>query len=186
MRDRIRRNDSCELRCPNLRLRIVGLYFGLRFEWLSLATAEERMFRSSIFLGIAYGVIVTLRLSAEPSNRAEIWMSWSPELRVAYINGYEAGLQRAAGEVGVRLLGKKAFEDVRLRPIFKAYIFRAFELSQIASVMTNLYADPANAYVPVGDMVLIARSRLAGESIDDALTKARKLAADWNAFLERN
>lgn len=46
--------------------------------------------------------------------------------------------------------------------------------SAIREVMTNLYADPANTYIAWDRMLYLARDKLMGKDISQALIDARK------------
>lgn len=70
----------------------------------------------------------------------------------------------------------------KLAELFRTYDLRAFQASQIASVVTDLYKDPANAYVPIEDIIFSARAKLAGEPFEEQLARYRKAALEWSKF----
>jgi hypothetical protein len=119
---------------------------------------------------------------AELVNRATIWSSWSPELRQMYIDGFRRGLARGAVETELSLRGDAAFKSrpARLAKLFRTYALETFPSSQIAAVITDLYRDPANAYVPIEDMIFAARAKLAGEAFEEQLARYRKAALEWS------
>ncbi len=67
-----------------------------------------------------------------------------------------------------QLFGKPEIEKVRR---VRDRVFVREQAPQILAVMTDLYADPANAYVALIDMVFIACDNLEGRSIDGRLAE---------------
>lgn len=125
---------------------------------------------------------IPLLAKAELVNRADIWRSWSVALREMYIEGFRAGLVRGASETEFSTRGDAAFENrsAGLAELFRTYNLNTFPASQLAAVITDLYKDPANAYVPIEDMIFTARAKLSGEEFEELLARYRKAALEWS------
>ncbi len=54
--------------------------------------------------------------------------------------------------------------------------FDVIGVTVLSNVVSELYNDPANAYVAIGEMARIARDKIQGKSVDDKLLKARREA----------
>jgi hypothetical protein len=142
-----------------------------------------------IVAGLAiYPSIPVLAQTANPYNYAAQWSAWSETSRQAFLIGYAAGAANAyfaaargwlpSGEV-LRTHATARVRSVRL----------AVQLGdggdQIPAIITNLYQDPANAFIAVNDMVLIARDQLKGEDVAVKLQEARRIALE-SYRLQRN
>ena len=125
---------------------------------------------------------IPLIAEAELVNRADIWRSWSIDRREMYIEGFRAGVVRGAVETELAIRGDAAFKNrsARLTELFRTYHLKPFPVSQLAAVITDLYKDPANAYVPIDDMIFTARAKLAGEAFEEQLARYRKSALEWS------
>ena len=99
---------------------------------------------------------------AEPINSARLWKGWNSSDRLLYLWGFRDGLS----QVAIHLL-ETPNETTRAAAL-------RYELSQISEVITNLYSDPANAYIRLGAMVFIARDKLDGKNAEQLLTWARQ------------
>ena len=117
----------------------------------------------------------------EPYNYAVFWRSWDAVAREAYIHGVVDGTGStyftAAQEwLGVSRLTSKP-EPANVTKVRERVFLREVE-SQVPPVVTDLYRDPANAYIVLIDMVYVARDKLEGKNIDAPLTAARKRALE--------
>ncbi len=52
------------------------------------------------------------------------------------------------------------------------------DVAVLSNVLSELYNDPANSFIEIGDMARIARDKIQGESVDNKLLKARKKVLD--------
>lgn len=52
------------------------------------------------------------------------------------------------------------------------------EFKNIVNVVTNLYKDPANTYIPIFKMIEFAYQKLKGEDMEPLLQEARKKALE--------
>jgi hypothetical protein len=126
----------------------------------------------SAFLAIASPAYACIGAPGlEPLNSANQWGSWDSVGRALYILGFRDGMQRVIthSSLVVRLdpTDLNAFQTVAAQWILR------HDLRQIGDVMTNLYADPANAYIDLGAMVLIAHGKLDGKNAEELLIEAR-------------
>ena len=111
----------------------------------------------------------------QPYNYAEFWRNWPASAREAYVIGLHDGIADTyftAWEAWAGALRQEQIDRVRVK------VFLGNTQDQVASVMTNLYTDPANALVAWVDMAHIARDKLEGKEIDTNLRAARKRALD--------
>jgi hypothetical protein len=49
-----------------------------------------------------------------------------------------------------------------------------YAINEIQSVITDLYEDPSNGFIPTRDMFFLASDKLKGKDIRNALLEARK------------
>jgi hypothetical protein len=134
------------------------------------------------------GYATTLIHADDPFNYAELWRSWGAVGREAYLDGVVDGTANAYFKAGNGWLGPDVFhakpEPDKVRRVRDEVFVRA-QRPQIPAVMTDLYADPANAYVSLIDIVFIARDKLEGKDIEKSLQEARKSALDSHRVMER-
>jgi hypothetical protein len=120
-------------------------------------------------------------LSIEMTDYAAIWKAWGKEGQHAYfwgfIDGSSAVWLTAMDEYisSGRGTSKKCGEILD-NATKKTATF--FDENKLIDVMTNLYKDPANSYILLGDMVYIARDTLKGNDVSSAVLKARKKGID--------
>jgi hypothetical protein len=140
------------------------------------------MFRHAVIVAVCVVCFIPLVAKAELVNRADIWRSWSVELREMYIEGFRAGLVRGAVETEFSIRGDAAFKNrsAKLAELFRTYNLKTVPASQLAAVITDLYKDPANANVPIDDMIFTARAKIGGEPFEEQLARYRKAALEWN------
>ena len=118
----------------------------------------------------------------------KVWGLWSDNARNAYIWGFKDGVVEAYSKASEHwtepgaLLKKPEPEKIR---VVRESVFLIFPVEKIRDVMTQLYADAANCYIPFDGMVLLARGKLKGEDIDKALVQARKTALDMHILAEK-
>ncbi len=55
-------------------------------------------------------------------------------------------------------------------------LLESVDQAVIGNVISNLYEDPANAYIPIGEIYILALRKLKGEDIGPLLREARKKA----------
>lgn len=127
-------------------------------------------------------------LAQEPYNYGKVWNSWSGYIRSIYIMGLKDGLQdQISFSFITQLITEEKnvldkylkdpevvkTEEMRNRTLWD---FIMFDDEAIRNVMTDLYKDPVNTYIPFYDMGGIAYRKLKGEDIEPLLREARKKA----------
>ncbi len=127
-------------------------------------------------------------LADDPYNYALVWKGWSDQARIAYLWGARDGggqtyLAAGFGWLPPGEFGRKP-ESERVSRVRKKTML-LFEESALTPVISDLYRDPANAFVPLIDMTFIARDKLQGSAIDDSLREARKRAVQVQEYTER-
>ena len=124
----------------------------------------------------------------DPYNYADLWRSWGPTGREAYLDGVVDGTASAYLKAGNVWLPSDVFhgrpEPEKVRRVREVVIVGP-QRPQIPAVMTDLYSDPANAYVSLIDMLFIARDKIAGKQIEKALQEARKSALETHRVMEQ-
>ena len=118
-------------------------------------------------------------LSGEMFNYGKHWLQIPPVARFAYIDGFVDGGNCAyhaavsewlpRGELGNNPESEKVAK-VRKKTLIM------LTPNAIIPVMTDLYKDPANAFIRTRDILFLARDKLLGEKIDDRLVSARREA----------
>jgi hypothetical protein len=99
-------------------------------------------------------------------NHGREWNSWSNEFRSIYLAGFIDGGGSTFREVLTDLPPERR-EPLRLQTA------TLFEADAIRDVMTSLYSDPANTYIPYDSMVYIARDKLSGKDIEQTVRNRR-------------
>lgn len=137
-------------------------------------------------------IVVTLILAIasvsaawQQSNEAQIWNAWTNPVKDTYLKGFQEGAVVAYFKAGESWLQPgELSQKPETNKVKKAResIFLLLDIEVIRDVMSNLYEDPANQYVQIFDMVYIARDKLRGENIDEALRKARKNALELKVY----
>ncbi|MBI4455432.1 MAG: hypothetical protein HY644_05980 [Acidobacteria bacterium] len=138
-------------------------------------------------LGALLLLLATTAFSAEPFNYAELWRSWNPITREAYITGAVDGIAEAYFTTISAVAPDKITRDPLPPEVRKATdkLFVRYAREQIGSVMTDLYKDPANAFVSTLNMFFLARDKIEGKDIAKGLMEARKSALDTHRLNEK-
>ena len=121
------------------------------------------------FLLVLFG---TLANAGEQVDQAKGWASLAAREQHAYIIGYSEGSFWTWFEASLACPAKS--EQIK-----GAVLETAFDQEAIASVMSDLYRDPANKFIPARDLVLIAAKKLKGERIEESLLQARAKAHNY-------
>ena len=116
---------------------------------------------------------------AAPYNYANLWMVWSATSREAYIDGVTDGIAEA-----YFLTTVTKPESPKLVK-FREKLFVRDTRGQIADVITDLYKDPANAYIQSLKMFFIARDKIEGKDISMEIMEARKSAIENHKLNEK-
>jgi hypothetical protein len=134
-------------------------------------------------------------------NYREVWNSWTDYQRYVYLWGFNDGTKYAAYKFpnGAReITGAKALSVPELNKAFnfadKLTIikitsnitsngdvninFEERDLKIIRDIVSDLYSDPANAYIRFEDIIFIAIDKLSGKPIEKMLEIERKEAVD--------
>lgn len=125
-------------------------------------------------VAIAMCVIVNITNASTPEDHGAKWRSMAVMERYQFVRGIRSGAilvlseyvgktGEGSGEVVERL--KRAALGSSNPPAGK-----------IASVMDHLYNDPANANIDHSSMYRIARDKIEGEDVEEALRHARRFA----------
>ena len=117
--------------------------------------------------------------SGEPYNYGQVWNSRTDLTRDAWLKGFSYGVWRTCEIVLDTKLGLPVFKEIRGKIAFP------FSLVTIRKVMTDLYSDPANTFVPFGKMVYIAQDKLKGKAVENALREAGKEAIRIHEIYEK-
>ncbi|HVO11066.1 MAG TPA: hypothetical protein VMX54_10045 [Vicinamibacteria bacterium] len=128
--------------------------------------------------------------SDEPFNYATFWANWSAEARYAYVEGVYGTIGRtyvAAVEELLQLrpeaspgVLRAAFASPKARKLLERVSLSEDIKSQIPEVVTDLYRDPANAFIDTTEMVYIARDKLGGKDVQRILAAAREFALEYH------
>ena len=121
-------------------------------------------------------------------NYGEIWLKLSDGYRVLYIMGFVGGMDLLAIKI-LPILTLKIKENLltyeETEVIQELLYFRNYFLGlagdvdvvkNIFNIVTDLYKDPANTYIPTYKMIEVAYQKLKGEDIEPLLQEARKKA----------
>jgi len=125
-------------------------------------------------------------VAAEPYNYADLWRSWNVVAREAYITGVVDGIAEAFFVTMTTVAPDKFAKTPVSTEVKKATdkLFVRYTRDQIRDVITDLYKDPANAFVSTLDMFFLARDKIEGKDIGKGLMEARRKAMDTHQLNE--
>lgn len=117
-------------------------------------------------------------LTEEPFNYGKFWDSMSVGEKCAYISGLHAGMTQCICDV-MELISEKEEAEKFIDLIFETYHLLS-PLSPDFEVrvrgISDLYKDPANAYIPIAEINILAYRKIRGESIESSLRELREEA----------
>ena len=118
-----------------------------------------------------------LAYAEAPDNFAKYWKFLTPGEKVAYLNGYEAGISKAFSETILVLKSPEYKTNVPVRDQFPMLnIFLVEDIDILSRVISNLYEDAANSYIQIDDMIHVAIDMISGKPTENSLQKARSKA----------
>ena len=124
-------------------------------------------------------VLTSSSPAAEFIHYGRYWQSLPNQAREIYVNGVVDGVSYAYFEAAERWLPWNEFyANPPLEKIerVRKKVFPMLDTDVLVPVMTDLYKDPANAFIDMRSILFLARDKLQGQKIEDALVEARKLA----------
>lgn len=131
-------------------------------------------------------IFAKMALAAEPYNYAELWQSWNIVAREAYISGVVDGIAKAYFVTMTTVVPDKFAKTSPPAEVKKTTdkLFVRYTRDQIRDVITDLYKDPANAFIGTLDMFFLARDKIEGKDIGKDLMESRKKAMDIHQLNE--
>lgn len=125
---------------------------------------------------------------AEPHQYGRYWQDLSKEMKEQYVIGFKDGVSNALYHVRAKAYlegDPKNQKDLKLvEDVMKVLTNIHSGARVLADVMTDLYKDPANTYIPPTELLIIAQAKLDGKSIDPMLQEQRKLATETQKYTE--
>jgi len=132
------------------------------------------------FTGISYS-------NEGPKKYGELWNSFSNIQKITYILATDYGITKGIdiclkgyGDYFIEREGKEKRKQIAIAglSILNEYleIRSPFDIEVISKVVTELYKDPANIYIWISDMYILALLKIKGESIESSLREAREKA----------
>ena len=130
-------------------------------------------------------------LAKEAYSPSQMWNSMDDNAKEVYIWGIREGIVMCMEQITERYLvpslinnyDTSIIEDIlenydQFVRIFDTDDFKITDtlLKTVVDIVNDLYKDPANTYINVSDMCLIASRKLRGESIESLLKELRKKA----------
>jgi len=136
------------------------------------------MWRKNVITIFFLVVSLKTAVAADPYNYSELWRSWGIVGREAYISGVVDGIAEAYFVTLTTVAPNKFPKTPEPIEITKARekLFVRYTRDQIRDVITDLYKDPANAFIRTLDMYFLARDKIEGKDIAKGITDARKKA----------
>ena len=130
--------------------------------------------------------ISTIAISDSNDPPGVIWQSWSDHSRDIYISGFNDGASRVFLKASEEWLPQESLFVKPVPPHISA-VAKMFliDRSIIRDITTKLYEDPANVYIPIGDMFYLSREKLEGYDINMRLIEERKKAKKEREILKR-
>lgn len=114
--------------------------------------------------------------SADMIDFGAMWKGWGVEGENAYLWGFSDGRTTTIMTLTDEIISSRVKVPHKFIPNIEKKTSYVFDENRLREVITNLYKNPTNSYIWIGDMVLIARDSLNGTDVSDALLKARKAA----------
>jgi hypothetical protein len=131
-----------------------------------------------IFVLVIFLASTQLR-GAEPFQYGQYWQSLSKEMKENYVIGFKDGVANALYHVRAKsYLDKDPKNQKELRAFeeaMKDLISIHSDEHVLAEVMTDLYKDPANVFIPSTEVLVIAQAKLDGKHVEANLLEQRKL-----------
>ncbi len=138
----------------------------------------------NLFLCVALFLATLPLQAASPYHYGQYWESLTKEMRVQYVAGFKDGMASASYHLkGKAYLDQNPKDQKHLRrseATIQDLTHIHSDQQTLAKVMTDLYKDPANMYVPLSEMLVIAQSKIDGKPVEDMLLQQRKLILEAN------
>ncbi len=146
---------------------------------------------------IAMFVLTCYTLGESPPSFGAYWKSLSENERVTFLGGFSQGFSTGWQEMLLVLPQdsitmnripetEKLRQNEQLKQMLNDYSVDDEEIDfvTLSKTMANLYADPANSYIELPDMICISQHKIRGENIDARLLKARDYVIRGRKTLE--
>jgi hypothetical protein len=125
-------------------------------------------------------------VAAEPYRYSDSWRAWNISAREAYIQGVFDGTFQGFTVTLMTVAPDRAAQTPVAPEITKTIeaLFGRYAINEIQSVITDLYEDPSNGFIPTRDMFFLAGDKLKGKDIRNGLLEARKRGMDVHRLYE--
>jgi hypothetical protein len=150
------------------------------------------MKKITIFFVIAFCLLFFTDISylaEEPVNFGEFWNSCSDIEKNAYLIGISFGFEKVVSDYmnwGFSYFkeepenneidaGKKSFSSIFIK-YYQLQKNISADFNIIIKIMSDLYKNPANKYIPFSEIIFITCQKLRGESIESSLRELREKA----------
>lgn len=115
-----------------------------------------------------------VRETGQSADFSATWRGYGQMAQVFYVQGFIEGEINGNNDATTALeakglVGVAEWRDTTLESA-------GIMVGTVVKVMSDLYEDPANAYIPFAQMFYIARAKLKGQSIEESLTASRARA----------
>ncbi|HWP36684.1 MAG TPA: hypothetical protein VNL18_03930 [Gemmatimonadales bacterium] len=127
----------------------------------------NRFLIAIIVAGCALAGGADLNAQEELFNFGRQWNGWSSSFRSIYLDGFIDGQSSTYFALEGDLPSER-------REALRQKTFTFYGVDAIRDVMTDLYADPANAFIRYDAMVYIARAKLDGKDVEPMLRYSRE------------
>jgi hypothetical protein len=123
--------------------------------------------------------IVSMAGADEPYDYGARWKAWDVYIRLAYVIGVEEGIVSAFFTTTTSL-DKKPSREEQLRILDILKFGSGIAKKKIIEVITEIYQDPANSYIPTVKIFIMAQEKIEGKDISKSLENARRAAYDFH------
>jgi len=117
----------------------------------------------------------TISLSQTPYNYGKMWESWPSIAQITYIEGFISGVLDGVYKYRFyKTCPNSESEYPKLPEKISEQLISTSEIEGIWKVVSDLYKDPANAYIDIDNMIYLAHDKLRGKDIEKDLQLFRE------------
>ncbi|MGE0885682.1 MAG: hypothetical protein AB7P14_19205 [Blastocatellales bacterium] len=136
--------------------------------------------RQNFLIALLFLLCTSIAIAQDkPTKYGEIWVSLSDSQKFMYLQGYRDGINATVSVGFILTYDCPGQPPYKMNEVSKK-VLPDFDNNAITKVMTDIYKDPANVFIPFSAMVGLANDKLNGENIEEKLRTLRKAVVDMH------